>query len=314
MPEFSIICPVYNREHLIQNAIQSVLNQIFIDWELIVVDDGSTDNSKFIVEKYLTDIRIKYFYQHNQGPSIARNFGIQKAKGNFICFLDSDDLYFENHLNVFNDAIYASFYKDEILCSKWTINNKGKSKRFKNLNLETSLYSNIIDLVLHNDISINNLCFPIGVFNKHKFEGKYKFFEDTHLLVRILLNTNFIVLNNVTVSINNHSQRGTYTIYNEKNTIDKIENNISAIKDLFEKHGKEIIEITQKPYLREYLVSEKYIHHANGALIYGHPILSFQLILKAISSDKYLIHRRLYLRYFLKYPIYSLFYFFKKRL
>jgi len=309
MPEFSIICPVFNREHLIQSAIQSVVNQIFIDWELIIVDDGSTDNTKVVVDKFLNDNRIKYLYQTNKGQSYARNLGIKIATGNYICFLDSDDLYFENHLNVFNDAIYASFYNNEILCSNWIINN-GKSEQSKNLS--NGISTNKIDLVLHNDISINNLCIPTSFLIEYKFEEKYKFFEDTHLLVRIILKTNLILLNDVTVTINNHSQRGTYTIYDEKNSIDKINNNIAAIKDLFEKHGNEIIEITQKPYLESYLVSEKYIHHANGALVYGHPILSLQLIFKAIVSDNGLIHRKLYARYFLKYPAFSIFLYLKR--
>ena len=312
---FSIICPVYNREYLLQKAIESVINQMYIDWELIIVDDGSVDNTKVVVEKYLSDNRIKYFYQRNQGPSIARNYGIQNAKGSYICFLDSDDLYFVNHLKVFYDIICSPSYNREILCSNWMIINEVKRMHINKLIIETESLSNKIYFVLRNDISINNLCIPIGVFENIKFEGKYNFFEDTHLLVRIVINFNCKILNDVTVIINYHNLRSSNLIYQNKKAIySKIENNISAIKDLFDKVGSEILRITNKPYLREYLVSEKYIHHSNGALIYGMPLISFQLILKAIKSDPKLFHIKYYFKYFLKYPIYSIYYFLKSKL
>lgn len=309
---FSIICPVYNRELLVSKAIESVKSQTFQDWELIIVDDGSTDKTNEVVKNFiLKDTRIKYYFQENKGQSSARNLGIKKATGKFICFLDSDDLYFVNHLFVIYNLINSNGKKSAIYCTRYYINNY---KHEESIATYDGNSQHPVEYVLFNTVSSNSLSIPKSILINNNFDERWRYFEDTHLLIRLLLKYPLIQSEEYTCVLNNHSQRGTYTIYNEKNTIDKIENNISAIKDLFEKHGKEIIEITQKPYLREYLVSEKYIHHANGALIYGHPILSFQLILKAISSDKYLIHRRLYLRYFLKYPIYSLFYFFKKRL
>lgn len=90
-PYFSIITPTYNRAWCIQRAIKSVLSQNFKNWELIIVDDGSTDNTKGIVEKYLTDSRIKYFYKENGGVGSARNYGIENICGEIVLFLDSDD-------------------------------------------------------------------------------------------------------------------------------------------------------------------------------------------------------------------------------
>ena len=91
-PFFSIIIPVYNREVLIRKSIQSALNQDFIDFEIIVIDDGSTDGTALAVKQF-SDSRVKYFYQTNQERSAARNNGVLKSKGKFICFLDSDDYY-----------------------------------------------------------------------------------------------------------------------------------------------------------------------------------------------------------------------------
>jgi glycosyltransferase involved in cell wall biosynthesis len=97
---FSVVLTTFNREHILQNAIDSVLNQTFRDWELIIVDDGSTDNTfENVVINYLDkDSRIKYIYQTNQKQAIAKNNGIRNSLGKYITFLDSDDLYLENHL------------------------------------------------------------------------------------------------------------------------------------------------------------------------------------------------------------------------
>ncbi|PVY43028.1 glycosyltransferase family 2 protein [Pontibacter virosus] len=91
MPLFSIITPTYNRINLLSNMIVSVKNQTFTDWELIIVDDGSTDNTSEIVEQFLADDRIKYIKKNNSGAADSRNVGAGSASGSFLVFLDSDD-------------------------------------------------------------------------------------------------------------------------------------------------------------------------------------------------------------------------------
>lgn len=91
MPKVSVIIPTYNREKYLPEAIDSVLNQTFQDFELIIVDDGSTDNTKEILKPYLSKIR--YIYQKNKGPSAARNTGIRYSTGEWIAFLDADDIW-----------------------------------------------------------------------------------------------------------------------------------------------------------------------------------------------------------------------------
>jgi len=92
----SVIIPTFNREHTIAQAIESVLAQTYKDLEIIVIDDGSTDDTKTVLEPYKD--RIKYFYQENKGVASARNKGLEEARGEFIAFLDSDDYWLPEKL------------------------------------------------------------------------------------------------------------------------------------------------------------------------------------------------------------------------
>lgn len=99
MPEISVIMPVYNTASYLAQSIESVLNQTYSDFELIIVDDGSTDDSLKIINSYaVKDKRIKVITQENQGLSEARNSGIKIAGGEYIAFIDSDDFYAKNFL------------------------------------------------------------------------------------------------------------------------------------------------------------------------------------------------------------------------
>jgi len=94
-----VITATYNRPE-ITDAINSVLAQEFQDFEYIIIDDGSTDNTEDLVKPFLEDKRLKYVYQNNTGQAKALNNGIKIAKGKYIAFLDSDDLYLPNHLSL----------------------------------------------------------------------------------------------------------------------------------------------------------------------------------------------------------------------
>jgi glycosyltransferase involved in cell wall biosynthesis len=89
----SIIVPAYNAEKYIAQTIQSVFEQTYTDWELIIIDDGSIDKTAIIIKEFLTDDRIKYFHQKNRGVSAARNTCIEHSNGKYIAFLDADDVW-----------------------------------------------------------------------------------------------------------------------------------------------------------------------------------------------------------------------------
>jgi glycosyltransferase involved in cell wall biosynthesis len=96
----SIILPTYERAHFIEKAINAISQQTYSCWELIIIDDGSTDNTEELVKELSVNIKneIKYLKQENKGPAVARNTGIKKAKGDYVAFFDSDDLWLPHHL------------------------------------------------------------------------------------------------------------------------------------------------------------------------------------------------------------------------
>lgn len=117
MPKFSIIMPTYNRAAIIKRAIDSVFLQTYQDFELIVIDDGSTDNTREILES-ISDERVKVMYQQNAGPAAARNKGIEVVGGEIITYLDSDNTWHPNFLQVIADELiepYVAVYTGQNL-------------------------------------------------------------------------------------------------------------------------------------------------------------------------------------------------------
>ena len=121
MPIVSIVMPMYNVEKYVSAAIESVLCQSLCDWELLVVDDGSTDNSNAVAQKYASlDRRIKVLHKENGGLSDARNYGLEHAHGKYIHFFDSDDLiqpdFYEKMLSAIikgnYDFVICGYFKD----------------------------------------------------------------------------------------------------------------------------------------------------------------------------------------------------------
>lgn len=95
----SVIIPVYNVRQFINEAVESVIGQSFTDWEMILVDDGSTDGCSEICDDFArSDSRIKVLHQENKGLSAARNAGLDNCKGDFIAFLDSDDAWQDSRI------------------------------------------------------------------------------------------------------------------------------------------------------------------------------------------------------------------------
>ena len=126
MNEISIVVPMYNAENLIRRCVDSILNQTFEQFELILVDDGSTDNTAAICKEYTeNDSRISYLHQDNAGPDIARQTGVNAAKGSFLMFADADDYVASDLLQILYDE--AKTTGSDLICSRTVrFNNNGK--------------------------------------------------------------------------------------------------------------------------------------------------------------------------------------------
>lgn len=132
MTSVSIITPTYNRRHLIGETVNSVLAQSFTDYELIIVDDGSSDGTEQFIKDNYDDPRIKYFFQENKGQNFARNNGLRHAQGEYICFLDSDDTWPDFKLSRSLEAFQKNpdvdvVYGDEMVIDE-SGNNLGKAE------------------------------------------------------------------------------------------------------------------------------------------------------------------------------------------
>lgn len=196
---FSVVIPLYNKELSIKNTIQSVLDQSFRNFEVIVVNDGSTDNSVERVRE-IKDPRIKLVQQKNQGVSAARNRGISEAKFDWIAFLDGDDLWKPNHLDeilrmmsIFpNNLIYVtSFeYDDQRPIFKHPTNSDVfiVNNYFRDAIKERIIWTGII--------TVNKLCLnDVGFFNEELNRG-----EDLELWARLASKFNIVKSTKITAT------------------------------------------------------------------------------------------------------------------
>lgn len=158
----SIIMPVFNAERWIGQAIESIQNQTYSNWELIIVNDGSSDKTQQICNKYSeNDIRIKVFEQKNKGPGAARNYGLSKIEGDYFTMVDSDDYLCENALELYIKAIEKN--NCDVVMAGYRVENSGRGLlvdyKFKNEeffctggNLNTKQFEN----VLKNKLMVSN--------------------------------------------------------------------------------------------------------------------------------------------------------------
>ncbi len=194
--KLSIIVPVYNSEKFLDKCIKSLLNQTMSDFELVLINDGSTDNSLEICNKYkLLDTRIKVFNQVNSGQSTARNVGIDNSTGEFIAFVDSDDWV---DVNYFEKLIDACERNDaDISCSS-ILRVRKYSRKFRINYSEEKIYTDCQQKV---DVArVPDMCYVwnkvyrrsfINKINLRFIEGMY--FEDVDFVTRAVYYSNKIV-------------------------------------------------------------------------------------------------------------------------
>jgi glycosyltransferase involved in cell wall biosynthesis len=201
-PFFSVVIPTYNRAQSIREALDSVLGQTFGDFEVIVVDDGSTDDTAGVVRR-VTDPRIRYYYKANGERAAARNYGVAQARGMYVNFLDSDDVFYPNHLQAAFD--FLSGKPVEVCHFGYDI---------KDLNGRVLRVVKAIDSVNRRIVSGNVLSCN-GVFARREVLQKYGFnedrdlssLEDWELWIRLCSQFTFYHVPLITSTVRDHHQR-----------------------------------------------------------------------------------------------------------
>jgi glycosyltransferase involved in cell wall biosynthesis len=200
-PRFSIIIPTFNRAELIRETIDSISQQTYGNWECIVVDDGSTDNTREIIEEFSkTDPRIKYVHQENAERSAARNNGIEHAKGEWICFLDSDDHFLPENLSEFYNFIQTKHEEKCMLINQALIVSSDNST-------PTCLSqpdSNPIEFLLVNPVTPSRVCVHRDIVQQIRFDEDIVIVEDAVLWLNIATNYPVYVSNHIGVKYHLH--------------------------------------------------------------------------------------------------------------
>ena len=244
--------PVYNAEKTIERAILSIINQTYNNIELILINDGSTDETESIIKKYIEKekkIDIRYYFQENSGPSIAKNLGIDMAIGEYILFVDSDDTISENYI----ESLVINQKEGTLIGASYKII-EGIKRKNKNVKITIKDY-------YIRDENLNNLVVGklngfvvLYLFNKEKmkniyFEKDIIYMEDTLFLIKYIINNN---INNIIylkdIYYNYYQTDGSIT--NNTNKIIKnilsFTNSIRKIENIIPKEKKELKEICKK--------------------------------------------------------------------
>lgn len=186
-PLISVIIPTYNCGKYIREALEGVFNQTYKNYEVLVIDDGSTDNTKEVLKEY--EQKIKYFYQENKGLSITRNRGIKEAQGELIALLDSDDIWLPEKLELQTDLILKNDKTGMVFCGCYMVDEIGKIIR-KMPQKKYSCKSKFFDALLITNIVIGSGATPLvrrQCFEKiGLFDEKLKSAEDWDMWLRIL--------------------------------------------------------------------------------------------------------------------------------
>jgi len=273
---FSIIIPTYNREKLLADTINSIIAQTFADWECIIVDDGSTDNSKQLVQSIeLKDNRIKYVYQDNAERSAARNNGINHSNGEYICFLDSDDHFVPNHLEKLKDFIAL---QKELICmvinQSLVVSDEGE--------FPTTLPlpdKNMVEYLYLNAVSPSRVCIHNTILKQLKFDEDIVVVEDVVLWMRIADKFPVYISQHVGVRYNIHegnsvNRKGTGAIKTYQGILVALE----RYADVFEK---------MKPKSYSERLSRVETNIAYYHLLNNRKIEAAKWLMKAISTSPF---------------------------
>ena len=207
MPFFSIIISTYNRADLVVETIESVLEQQFQDFEIVLIDDGSTDQTKEVIrQKYGSNEKVKYYWQENAERGVARNHGLRKAAGKYAIIFDSDDLMLPDCLAVFKKYIDSN-QGINFLAAKFKFFLDGKTYRSPIHDLKEGWYDG--EMYLKGQVTGIMICLRKDKEGLRYFveDRAYATLEDWIFLVQNLLNEKIYLIDKVTMLVNDHPGR-----------------------------------------------------------------------------------------------------------
>lgn len=246
----SIIMPAYNAENFISESIESVIGQTYANWELIIVDDGSTDNTRNVVHRYINrDTRIHYFFQENARQAKARNTGIKNSKGDIIAFLDADDLWLPQKLELSLKEFYNG-EQDVLFTNAYIFNNSTQLSDYENLpninivaktyhgneGLNAFLYENRIPILTV--IATRESILNVNCFREENKGGT----EDYELWLNLLANNHIIRGTDLKLSLYRIHSNSTTAINNmDINVIKMFSRFFTEYPNLKSKYKKQIV-------------------------------------------------------------------------
>lgn len=276
MPLVSIIIPSFNREALIGETLQSVINQTYANWECIVVDDGSTDNTESIIKDYCKkDTRFRFFNRNRnpKGAPTCRNIGIEKAKGKYIIFLDSDDILFNHALE--NRVIYLSENKGIDFCvSNGIVGSYPIEENKTYYCISTSKSQDVLEEFFNfaPPWVCLNPTYRIEALKKHnlKWDPSLKGFQDIDFHTQT-------ILNNLKFSYLNNTPDCLWRLHDKGNIGAELRNNINGFQQKLRLFKKIYKNKTQENAVKTFAIN---ILHNNPTTTYRGSIEVYKVIKK----------------------------------
>ena len=295
MPKFSVVISVFNKEKYIADTLKSVLAQTFTDFEVVILNDGSTDNSETEILKF-KDPRIRYFSMENSGASAARNFTIQQAESKYIALMDADDYWYPFYLEEQNRLV-NEHPNESVFATATEI--KRNRKTFKNSYSIQTIGKDSIIVDYFESSQLDSVLLSIStVLKKDVFENvgwydpKIKSGEDTDLYVRIGLKykvvfspkvcaTYIVRKNSLFQSVKNLEEKANFEVFEKNNpalkkfldlnryslcVLAKIEGNKEAFQKNFKKINQENLSKKQQFLLRQNKTILKYLSKTKNNL------------------------------------------------
>ena len=206
VPFFSIVIPTYNRADLIGLTLNSVQAQQLTAWELLIVDDGSQDDTAAVVRPYLTDARVQYLPKQNAERGAARNYGLARAQGEYVIFLDSDDRFHPEHLATLHAKI-EELGQPNFIATKFDFDRNGVLAPSDTAALAEGWYG--LDTFVSGNALACNICVRRQNPALHVFEEdrQYAAVEDWMFILENTQDDRVYLVDAVTLTMNDHDQR-----------------------------------------------------------------------------------------------------------